>query len=242
MLVAVDDHSDYPEAIVEGMDRIGPDLDIDVDRIRNLEPDLVIASNTVPGHEHGVQRLVESGLPHIVTAPKPLPDVAKDIREIAAALGVEQRGDALAVEFEAAFEPREHRADRRPRILVEWWPKPVIVPGYQSWVTGMIELAGGINPMADRQVESAPVETADVLQWQPDAIVMSWCGVPLKNYRADVVRRRTDWASIPAFKGDRIYAISEALLGRPGPRLIEGLSALERVVDDCLCDRAAERN
>ncbi|NBD95503.1 MAG: hypothetical protein GVY11_03385, partial [Gammaproteobacteria bacterium] len=43
-LVGVDDHSDHPASVVSRLPRIGPDLDVDVERIRTLEPDLVITS------------------------------------------------------------------------------------------------------------------------------------------------------------------------------------------------------
>ncbi|MFU8877439.1 MAG: ABC transporter substrate-binding protein, partial [Wenzhouxiangellaceae bacterium] len=66
-LVGVDDHSDHPPEVVAGLPRIGPDLDIDIDRILALKPDLVITSLTVPGHEHCVARIRAAGLPHLVT-------------------------------------------------------------------------------------------------------------------------------------------------------------------------------
>src|SRR5258706_2399073 len=56
-LVGVDNHSDYPVDVVTPLPRVGPDLDIDVDRVRALEPDLVLASLTVPGHERIVAEL-----------------------------------------------------------------------------------------------------------------------------------------------------------------------------------------
>jgi iron complex transport system substrate-binding protein len=60
---------------------------------------------------------------------------------------------------------------------------------------------------------------------------MSWCGVKEENYRADVVRRRPGWEQVPALRHDRIVPITEAWLGRPGPRLVEGYRALRRVVE-----------
>src|SRR5687767_10391073 len=51
LLVGVDDHSDYPVEVVKRLPRVGPDLGIDVERVKALQPDLVLASLTVPGHE-----------------------------------------------------------------------------------------------------------------------------------------------------------------------------------------------
>jgi iron complex transport system substrate-binding protein len=60
---------------------------------------------------------------------------------------------------------------------------------------------------------------------------MSWCGVSAEKYRAEVVRRRPGWAEVPAVVADRIAAVSEAYLGRPGPRLVEGYRALRALIE-----------
>ena len=62
---------------------------------------------------------------------------------------------------------------------------------------------------------------------------MSWCGVREENYRADVVLRREAWAQVPAIRKRRVYPVTEAYLGRPGPRLVEGYKALRRIIESC---------
>ena len=65
LLVGVDDHSDFPTDVVGPLPKVGPDLDIDVERVAALEPDLVLATLTVPGHEKIVEQLEIAGLPYI---------------------------------------------------------------------------------------------------------------------------------------------------------------------------------
>ncbi len=233
-LVGVDDHSDHPPEVVGRLPRVGPDLGIDPDAVAALEPDLVLASLTVPGHEKVVASLDARGLPWIAPEPVSLDDVYRDIRDIGARLGVPDRAEALVAEMRAAMPPVE--VGRRPAVLVEWWPKPVIVPGRLSWVTDLLRLAGGRNPLGEEDVKSRPVTDDEVVRWAPDASVISWCGVPVHRYRRDVVQRRPAWAGVPAVVRDRIHPITEAWLGRPGPRLVEGYRALRRVVDEVLED------
>lgn len=230
-LVGVDDHSDYPPEVIAGLPRVGPDLDVDVDRVRALEPDLVITSLTVPGHERCLERLENAGLPLLVTQPHSLADVASDIRRIGRAIDSEDRAEALAGEFDRMLE--QPIPGSSVPVLVEWWPKPVIVPGRRSWVNEMLVLAGGINPWAEEDAESLEVSPIQVREAAPEAVVMSWCGVDESKYRPHVVRRREGWQSVPAMVYDRIYPISEAWLGRPGPRLIEGIGKLRAVVERC---------
>lgn len=231
-LVGVDDHSDFPPEVVRDLPRIGPDLDIDIERIAALKPDLIITSLTVPGHERCLEKIRAAGLPHLVTQPHSLADVARDIESIAEALDAREAGRALAERFEQTLntDPPDHP---RVPILVEWWPKPVIVPGERSWVNEMLRLAGGFNPWETHDAESLEVDAAEVGTAAPHGVVMSWCGVDESKYRPHVVKRRAGWENVPALVHDRIFPISEAWLGRPGPRLLEGIRKLEAVVEAC---------
>ena len=230
-LVGVDADSDYPPDIVADLPRPGRDLDLDVAAVRELEPDLVLTSLTVPGHEQVVDALRAAGLQTVVCDPQSLADIYADIRRIADALGCPERGEKLVTDMDAAM-PDIEPTGTRPRILVEWWPKPVIAPARHSWVTDLIARAGGINPWHASDAKSVPLETAQVRAAAPDIAVMSWCGVKVQNYRADVVRRRDGWENIPAIANDRIVPISEAFLGRPGPRVVEGYRQLRDAIAD----------
>lgn len=231
-LVGVDDHSDYPEEVVTRLPRVGPDLGIDVEKVRALEPDLVLASLTVPGHERIVEAVARAGLEYLAPEPTCLEHVFRDVTAIAMRLGAPERGAALVASMRAQL-PETPRRAPAPRILVEWWPKPVIVPGRLSWVSDLLELVGAENPFADRRAKSLPVGDEEVQRLAPDAVVISWCGVPSEKYRRDVVRRRSGWAATPALEHDRVFAVPEAWLGRPGPRLVQGYRALSAVADAC---------
>jgi iron complex transport system substrate-binding protein len=230
MLVGVDDHSDYPVEVVSNLPRIGPDLGVDVERVKRLEPDLVLTSLTVPGHEKIIEALAAAGLPLLVVEPKSLEDVFADIERVAHALGVDERGRELANRMRAEAIDDAKVPGVRPAILVEWWPKPVIVPGRHSWVSDMITLAGGTNPWAQRDCKSTPITDEEVIAAAPDAIVLSWCGVKPEKVRPDVVQKRVAWRHVPAVAKDHIYCVPEAWMGRPGPRLLEGLRAIRAIV------------
>jgi iron complex transport system substrate-binding protein len=227
-LVGVDDHSDHPDAVVARLPRVGPDLGVDPRRVAALRPDLVLASLTVPGHERVVEALERAGLPLLVTRPVSIDDVYADIKTIGRALGVGARAETVVLEMQSELVPMVHGGSS-PRLLVEWWPKPVIVPGRRSWVHQLLELAGATNPMAHRDIESTPITDDEARALEPDAVVIAWCGVRLEKYRPDVVYRRPAWRDLLALRNGRVYCVSEAFLGRPGPRLVEGYRALSRI-------------
>jgi iron complex transport system substrate-binding protein len=232
-LVGVDDHSDFPADVVGRLPRVGPDLDIDVERVRALSPDLVLASLTVPGHERIVERLERAKLPFVATEPVSVPDVYDDVRKIGGLLGLVSRADEVVAEMRAELDPRPTSSAPGPSVLVEWWPKPVIVPGRDSWVTQMLAVAGARNPLGDEAVKSRPITDDEARAMNPDAIVISWCGVRTEKYRPEVVRRRPAWQQIRAVAEGRIYCVSEAYLGRPGPRLVEGVRAFRQIAAEC---------
>jgi iron complex transport system substrate-binding protein len=233
-LVGVDDHSDHPAALLEGLPRVGPDLEIDVAAVAALEPDLVLASLTVPGHETVVEGMEEAGLPVLTLAPEGLPDVPDSVVTVARALGVEARGLELARQMREAFgigEPADGSEEGdRPRILVQWWPRPVIAPGARSWIQDLVHRAGGENALSHEDRLSRPLTDEEVAALAPDAVVVSWCGVSPAKYRPEVVYRNPAFAELPAIRNGQVHCIPEGLLGRPGPRLMEGLKALRGVV------------
>ena len=228
-LVGVDDHSDYPEDVVASLPKVGPDLDIDIDRVAALEPDLVLATLTVPGHEKVVARLEAAGLRFIAPEPVSLDDVYRDIHEIGELLAVTERADALVTEMQETLDSTEPPNDA-PSILVQWWPKPVITPGKLSWATDVMRAAGGRGVLAQEDVKSRPMSDEEVAELAPDAVVLSWCGVHPDKYRPDVVLGNPSWSELPFVRDQRVYCVGEPYLGRPGPRLVDGVRQMREIV------------
>jgi len=231
LLVGVDDHSDFPTAVVRSLPRVGPDLEPDMARIEALAPDIVLASLTVPGHEKVLENLDNAGLAYLAPEPTTLSDVYADVHRIARAVGATDAAENVVARMrEAIGGPAPAASGRAPSILVQWWPKPVIAPGRLSWVNDLLELAGAVNPLGGEEVKSRPLEDHEVRDIDPDVIVMSWCGVEPRKYRADVIYDKAAWRDLSAVRERRVYTIPEAYLGRPSPRLTSGSRALRSLV------------
>lgn len=235
LLVGVDDHSDYPAQVVDALPRVGPDLEIDVEAVAALDPDLVLATDTVPGHEHVIAALQAKGLPHLVLAPESLEDVFVDIRTIGRAIQAEDAAEDVTKRMTQRITAQENDTIRGtgaepPSILIQWWPKPVISPGARSWATDLIHAAGGRNPIGTEPIKSRPLRDDEIAELNPAAIVISWCGVSPEKYRPDVVLHNESWRSVDAVSKGKVFCVPEAFLGRPGPRLVEGFTALRSIV------------
>lgn len=230
MLVGVDDYSDYPPEVVANLPRVGPDLGIDVERVAALKPDLVLSSLTVPGHEKVVESLDVAGIAHIALEPIRLEDVYSDIIEIGKLLDALPKAQECVGEMKRVLESVGDPTNK-PSVLIQWWPKPVIAPGKLSWTEDLIIAAGLKNPIGDRDVKSTPLTDEEVLDLDPDAIAISWCGVKHEKYRPDVIYRNPTWQDTGFVKNQRVFTIPEAYLGRPSPRLVDGFADLKKIAD-----------
>lgn len=224
-LVGVDDWSDWPPA-VEQLPRLGPDLDIDMDRLAACQPDLVLASLSVPGMEKNVERLQVRGIPHIVLNPGRLADVWANITAVAEAAGVPERAAPLITTLKARVEVVRAEAPReRRRLYFEWWPKPIYTPGRGNWLSEVAELAGGLNVFDDYSEPNVRVDDPnEVLRREPDLVLLAYTGA--KRPHPGIVLRRPGWERYAG----RVYILEEGLFNRPSPRLVSGIERLGRIV------------
>lgn len=231
-IVGVDTWSDYPPR-VRHLPNIGSDLHVDVENVVALQPDLVVACLHVPGMEANIPNLEAAGLRYVAVGGVGLEGVWEDMRVIGHWTGREARAERLIADTRqrmAQVADRYGRLTSRPRVHWEWAARPVVA-ARRSWVTEMIQMAGGENAYADLDVESARVAVEDVVARQPEVWVACWCGAR-KLPTADQVQKRalTRGFDVPALRDDRVVVFAEDLFGRPGPRLAEGLERLARTL------------
>lgn len=117
-VVACESSSEPPSEFSE-VERLGPDLGPNLDRIAALEPDLVLSSLSVPGMERVVTQLRTRGIAQLVLAPRSLSEVMDDVRAVAQVLEVAARGesvvDAMRQEI-AALRAGAAASDARARV------------------------------------------------------------------------------------------------------------------------------
>lgn len=227
-IVGVDNYSDWPVEI-NSLPRLGSDLDIDMDAVEALKPDLVLASLSVPGMEKNIARLQERGLPFITLNPQSLTDIGDNMLEVGKATGQEAIGEAAYKKYHSLLETYKElgrKVEEHPRLYWEWWPKPVFTPGGTNWLTEISQIAGGYNVFADDERASVKTDWEDVRKRNPDYILMAWVGVKEKQMKPKLLKQRPDWPEMKAIKDDRIIIMEESLYCRPSPRLLLGIQKL----------------
>ncbi|MEM6295458.1 MAG: helical backbone metal receptor [Myxococcota bacterium] len=234
-VVACEDSSDFPAA-VSSLERLGPDLGPDLDRVAALAPDLVISSLSVPGMERIVTGLRARGVPQIVLAPRSFADVLADIARVAAALDVS--ADAVLEDLRAQKAKLEAACPQVPtRVYLEWWPKPMFTPGAQCYSNELIALAGGRNVFGDRPGSSLQVDADEVVRADPQVCFVSWCGVAEEKLDPQNLIGREGLGTLEAARAGQVYPLDERFSGRPGPRMLEAARRMAAAIR-----RATSRN
>lgn len=233
-VVGIDDYSDWPPEETAALPKLGPDLNIDMDKLIALRPDLVIASLSVPGMEKNVDRLAERGIPHLVLNPKSIDDIYEDIRILGRACAVEERAEALIQELQGKVRRVQERVagrTERPNLYWEWWPRPLISPGQLNWLTMISDLVGARNLFADKPGDSYTAEHSEVIERAPDYVFAVWCGVHADKVKPSMITEREGWQTVPAVQNGRVLVLEEGLYCRPSQRLFQGLEELADILE-----------
>jgi ABC-type Fe3+-hydroxamate transport system substrate-binding protein len=222
-VIACEDSSDYPAEVAK-LERLGPDLAPKLERVAELQPDLVLSSLSVPGMERNVTGLRARGIRQIVLAPRSLADVMSEIEELARVLGVPEKGRAVCEQMQREIDALRARQvpDAPPaRVYLEWWPKPMFTPGATCYSNELIQLAGGRNVFDDRPASSVEIQAADLLHAAPEVCFVSWCGVALDKLDPANIIEREGLSALPCVKRHAVFPLDERFSGRPGPRMLE---------------------
>ncbi|UFJ61637.1 cobalamin-binding protein [Brevibacillus sedimenti] len=231
-VVGLDDHSDWPDEW-QHLPRVGPDLSIDIQKVEALQPDLVVASLSVPGMEKNVEELAARRIPHIVLNPSRIADIPRDILLVGEATGTIQAAERLAQQFAERVEIIRQTAAKqstRPKLYWEWWPNPIYTPGRDNWLTDVSEIVGGVNVFADFPCANVKATPDMVRERNPDHVCVVWCGIELRRIKPAMITDRPGWGEMDAIRHGHVHLLEEGLYCRPSPRILNGLEHLVKLL------------
>src|SRR6266536_3328324 len=209
---------------------------IDQPLLRELSPDVILTQKLCDVCAVGygtVARLAETlpGPPQVVNLePSSLSDIFDDIRRVADACDVRDRGDELIASLSERINSVRERAAKlanRPRCFLMEWVDPPFCSGH--WGPELVEIAGGYDPLGRKHQPSVQIAWQQVLDTQPDVIVLALCGYNIDRARRDyeILRGFPDFNSLPAARHGEIYLVdASAYFARPGPRIVDSLEIL----------------
>ena len=164
--------------------------------------------------------------------PHSLSDVLEDISRVGAATDRETAAEALVQDLRRRIDAVGIREpEYRPRVVCLEWFEPLYVAGH--WVPELVTLAGGFDPLGRKGEPSFKIEWQSVLDAKPDVILLMPCGFDVRRAvkESTPLRNLNGWSDLPAVKTGNVYALNgSAYFSRPGPRLINGLEILARII------------
>jgi iron complex transport system substrate-binding protein len=226
-LIGVTDYCDYPPEATRKA-RIGGISNPNFEAILALRPDLVIATSESNYAEH-VERLVSLGLPVYVVRPVDWETVLESIERIGDVLGrdVVGRAQVAAMRRDADAIGRAVAGSPRPRVLYVVWPNPLIAPGRDTLINDLIRRAGGDSVTGDEPLLYPRLSLETVVERRPDRIIVGRHG---QETVEELLRGWERLGSVTAVREGRVYGVDGNLVHRPGPRMVEALRALARVI------------
>lgn len=164
--------------------------------------------------------------------PKSLADILEDIRRIGGATQRDDSAEELVRNCTKRIERVGYGAESyRPRVVCIEWFDPLYTAGH--WVPEMIALAGGYDTLGRQGEPSAKVEWNQIVDARPEILLLMPCGFDTRRAvkESAPLRALPGWSDLPAVKTGNVYALNgNAYFSRPGPRLIDGLEILARLI------------
>ena len=215
--------------------------------LRDLQPDIIltqaqceVCAVSLKEVEEAVCGWLGQQAKIVSCSPMRLADVWADIRMVAVACGVPERGEQVAASLCQRVDSIAQRArdiPKKPRVACLEWLEPLMSAG--NWVPELVELAGGVN------LFGAPGEHSPWFSWEelqaadPDVLVILPCGFGLERCREEMpaLMAHPAWNGLRAVRNGKVYLTDgNQYFNRPGPRLVESVEILAEIFHPGLFD------
>jgi iron complex transport system substrate-binding protein len=99
--------------------------------------------------------------------------------------------------------------------------------GRASFMGELLNAAGATNAIK-QQTDYPVVNSEHVISANPDIILLAY---PLPDLES--VLNRPGWKNITAAKNKHIFSLNQDLFVRPGPRNLQALENLKKIIEKC---------
>ena len=231
-LVGVTEFCDYPEA-AKDKPKVGGFSTVDIEKVVESEPDLILATNI--HKEEIIPRLEGLGLTVLALEPKTLDEVLDAITLVGECSGVQEEAAQLVAGMGNRIRAITDKTGNlkpaeRPRVFYIVWHDPLMTAGPDTRIHELIESAGGTNIGQNLGEEYPTLSLEAVIVANPQIIIAGGGmgeGASLPYEFALTEERLGD---LDARINGQIYEIDTDLVGRPGPRMVDGLEQLAKMI------------
>ena len=227
-VVGRDMFSDFP-AEAKNVEDIGGSFgEYNTEAIVNLQPDLVLAGGINPPEL--VASLEGLGLNvYFVSNPTTLEELDSVLLTMGLISGHETEAKTLVSDLQARVKVIDAKlagVSAKPMVYYELDATP-FTAGPGTFVDQLIARAGGTNFGEKMESAWAQISLEQLVLADPDMIVL---GDSAYGETPETVAARPGWDKLSAVKNQLVYPFDDNLVSRPGPRLVDGLEALAKLI------------
>lgn len=231
-VVGRDEFSDYPDLALELPSVGGGFGDYNLEAIVDLQPDLIIAAEINTPEQ--VKSLEDLGLNvFFLSNPTTLEEMYENLLTVATLTGNVDGANELVDSLRQRVTDIEQiiaSVDDHPTVFYELDatdPSAPYTAGLGSFIDTLITMAGGANIASDMEGQYLKISVEELLVRDPEVILL---GDAAYGVTIESIMERPGWSNISAMMNERIYTIDDNLVSRPGPRLVDGLEELARLL------------
>ena len=232
LLVGADAYSDYPEE-ANDLPRMGDYAGPNVELIAAAEADVVLASTTL--QQDAIEKMEALGLNVVCVEPSGLDELYEGIVLIAAVVGADPTPLLTDMQDAIAQTAAAVPADMEPvrvYFALSFGESGDFSAGKGTFIDELIAMAGGENVAADSEYAWPMYSLEGIVAADPDVILISDYG---DGTAAEQFCALPGYGELRAVQEGHVYALTDDLISRPGPRIAEGF---QQVVD-ALADAGA---
>lgn len=202
-----------------------------------LQPDVIITQSqcavcavSLADVEAAVCDMIGSRPKIVCLEPNSLDDIFADIRKIASALDVSDRGEDLITSMQARMSEIARGARfgaTVPRVASIEWIEPLMAGG--NWMPTLIDMAGGRNLFGEAGRHSPIMNWEQVVKADPDILIITPCGYSIAQTLDEMptLIARPGFRELKAVRTGRVFVCDgNQYFNRPGPRVVESLEIL----------------
>jgi len=230
-VVGRDQLSDYPEAAKNVTD-IGSTFEaLNTELIVSLQPDLVLSAEINPPEQ--VKQLEDLGLKvYYLKNPLTLEEMYGNLEIVAQLTGHEAEAATLIESLKARVAIVDEKIvpiSSRFSVFYELDgtdPAKPYTAGKGTFITQLIDRAGGYNIASD--LEGYPqMSLEQVVAADPAFIIL---GDARYGVSPESISQRPGWENLSAVKSGQVVPFNDDLVSRPGPRLVDALEELAKLL------------
>ncbi len=208
--------------------------------LEKLQPDLILTQELCAvcavsyTKVKEAARVLDADTKIVSLEPRNLEDIVENIQLVGRITDREEESRRLASEMLSRIDRVKKSTGNvslRPRVFFMEWLQPPWAGGH--WIPQMVDHAGGVEGLGRGGEPSHRVDWSEVVDYQPEIIVLSPCGFDVDGVLAQIheLLSYQGWERIPAFNSSKVYAVNaSAYFSRPGPRIVNGLEILVRII------------